>query len=380
MRKKTSQALSLPPESPQDRAGLILRKILDAQAWFAGGWGGHPALPPSLDMDPEILRAEIRRSPRGNGYLSLEKEVRLFGDSRAFLGYGTWGRNALITGGLHGERENLPGTLVAFRNTLYDNGFKRVLSFPVAPDERQVYEESGFQHIQVGAEAFLDLREYSLQGGRRESLRQMVNRAQKRFALECREVSPAQSEQQLCSLYQDWLRSRRRGYRMRLLVGTPSFHRPFGRRYFATFDKKGEVPWAFITITPGWDGRGYGLDVLARHPQAPAGAVDLLLSETIGHLQREGVDLFSLGACPLIEKGEISVGDPRGLRWAFRVLRDSPWGNHLFQFQSLYRFKEKFNPRWEPLYMAGWPNIGFRTLYAGCRMWGLFGPPRLRVD
>ena len=133
-------------------------------------------------------------------------------------------------------------------------------------------------------------------------------------------------------------------------------------------------------MTPGWGGKGYGLDVLARHPQAPPGAVDLLISESLFSLQQEGIEVFSLGSCPLIETGELERDDPRSLRWAFRLLRDKSWGNHIFRFQSLFRFKEKFDPRWEPIYIAGWPNIGFRTLYAGCRMWGLFGPPRLRID
>ena len=134
---------------------------------------------------------------------------------------------------------------------------------------------------------------------------------------------------------------------------------------------------AFVTLTPGWAGRGMGLDVMARTPKAPAGTMELLLIATMEQVFDEGIEFVSLGACPMAERHPLDGSDPRLLRWIFRTLYRSRIGNRLFNFRSLAHFKAKFSPRWEPLYIAGWPRLTVRSLYTGCRMWGLFGRPAL---
>ena len=80
------------------------------------------------------------------------------------------------------------------------------------------------------------------------------------------------------------------------------------------------------------------------------------------------------------------IPEPWYLRRIFRLLHHGFVGKRLFNFQSLVRFKAKFRPRWEPVYIAGWPKIGIWSLYLSCRMWGLFGAPaidpphRLSID
>jgi lysylphosphatidylglycerol synthetase-like protein (DUF2156 family) len=60
------------------------------------------------------------------------------------------------------------------------------------------------------------------------------------------------------------------------------------------------------------------------------------------------------------------------LRWIFDLLFRSQLGNRIFGFRALYAFKSKFRPRWEPVYFAASPSLGWVTLYRGCRMWGLY--------
>jgi len=202
----------------------------------------------------------------------------------------------------------------------------------------------------------------------------MVNRGRRRHGLVVSEVALAEVGVGLPALYEGWLASRPVGYRMRLLIGSPRFADPQGRRYFQVQAPDGS-PQAFVSITPGWSGQGYGLDVMARPPAAPSGAMETLLCGVIHRLAEEGVQRFSLGACPMCDEATPPVDDPALYRLLFRWLHRSRVGNRLFAFRSLTHFKAKFVPRWEPVYLAAWPAVGFRSLYDGCRMWGLFGAP-----
>ena len=134
---------------------------------------------------------------------------------------------------------------------------------------------------------------------------------------------------------------------------------------------------AFVTLIPGWGGAGVGLDVMARYPDAPAGTMDVLLVRAIERCFDAGMRIFSLGGCPMAEHGTLDADDPWLLRRIFRLLYRTRVGNYLFNFNSLVQFKAKFAPRWEPVYIAGWPRVSVRSLYTGCRMWGLFGKPAL---
>ncbi len=41
--------------------------------------------------------------------------------------------------------------------------------------------------------------------------------------------------------------------------------------------------------------------------------------------------------------------------------RDAPIGV-MDVYQGLYRFKQKFEPEWRPIYLCGWPDLPWRVL------------------
>ena len=255
-------------------------------------------------------------------------------------------------------------------------GFRQVLLFPVSGTELESLKSVGFQSLMVGAEAFVEPRSFSLSGGKMADLRQMLNRGRARSGLSAHEVSVKDAGVSMLEVYGEWLTARPTGHRLQLLVGTPRLDEPFGRRYFVARD--GERTHAMVTLTPGWGGEGYGLDVMARSPDAAAGAMEIALTGAIEILGSEGVEVLSLGACPMFEATQ-DPDDGRPylrsiLRWVYR----SRFTRRLFAFESLPRFKAKFRPTWEPSFIAAWPSVGVRSLYTGCRMWGLFGPRSLR--
>jgi len=332
---------------------------------------------PDHGLELATLEATLRQSPRGNAYLSLEPGLRTFATDDGVLTWAADPRHAFVVGGVHapGDGQRL---LTTFREQVAAAHFGKLLLFPVATAERHLVRAAGFRTLAVGAEAFVDTAHFSLAGGARADLRQMVNRGVKRYRVSVDEIPVAHARAVLGHLYQHWLAARPLADPMALLVGTPSFDRPLGRRYFAARVPERSEPVAFVTVTPGWGGAGWGVDVMVREPDAPAGAMDVLLTNVISRLADEGVGVVSLGACPMAERTPLPWRDSRALRLVFRWLYRGRIGNRMFPFNSLARYKDKFAPRWEAVHLASWPHLNVWSLYAGCRMWGLFGRPPLR--
>ncbi len=217
----------------------------------------------------------------------------------------------------------------------------------------------------MGVEARLALAGLDFRGKRYETVRQLRNRARRRGVV-AMEIPRGSHSEELESLHAAWLESKRPSWRMKLLVGSPGTERPFHRRYFVA--RTADRIEAFATLLPGAPGT-WGLDVVCRRPDAVAGSVERMLLHAIGTLQLEGATELSLGPCPMARVP--TRGDRVVLRWLFRWLFASRLGNHVFGFRNLYRFKEKFRPRWEPVYFAARPRLSAIALYRGCRMWGL---------
>ena len=310
----------------------------------------------------------VRRGPRGNNYLALETDIRGFGTESGWLGYSASGRTLLGVGGLHGSHPE--SLLRSWVKAGKKQGFRNFLLFPVYPEERATLASSGFASLLVGTEALIRLDTFSLEGPSRRNLRQTVARATREPGLQFSEVSRA-NRFIFESVFETWLSHRLRPERMGRLVGQPGFEHPLHRRFFGAFIAS--KPVAFVTLTPGWNGKGWGMDTMARKPEAPPGVMEWLIVRIMESVANEGAVHFSLGACPLRLPNDHSYPLGPFFRALFHLLYRHPLGERLFPFRGLARFKEKFDPVWVPVLFGAYSSVSMWSLYEGCRMWGLFG-------
>jgi lysylphosphatidylglycerol synthetase-like protein (DUF2156 family) len=318
----------------------------------------------------QFLSSLAQSAPRGNGYLALEEGLSSFIRKENVLTFRQSGSSVFAVGGMFGPQQGCIDLLRDFREECLRKGVQRALLFPVAENEREMLRQAGFDSIHVGSEAILDPGTFTLVGRKRSGLRYMNNRA-KREGISFHELTHVEAIECLPDLLERW----RRGLssvQMRLVLGTACLDRPLGRRYFVACGGNHQ-PVAAITLTPGWSGGGWALDLLIREREAPPGAIDGLLIHTIKILAEEGVRCFSLGACPMSEYAAIGSGDRKVMRAIFRLIYSTRIGDSLFHFKGLARFKAKFLPHWQPVYIGVWPKVSIWSLYEGCRMWGLFG-------
>jgi len=376
--KETTLAVPVPEVVGAPRTTWLQRladapgSVVDMFVSEASPFGDHV-------LDTGTLEGVVRRSPRANAYLSLEPELTGWSCDDGVMTFARHMRAAFAVGGVHvAEGGSTAALLKTFTEALRDAGYRRALFFPVSAEERAAFDAAGLETLMLGSEAFLDRDSWTMKGKSKADLRQMVNRGRKRYTLQTVEYTAQRAQVEIAPLHAAWLATKQSRHRMRLVVGSPGFDRPGDRRYFVARDGTG-TPVAFLTLCPGWDGEGWGIDVMARPTEAPAGAMDVLITDVLTTVFDEGARVLSLGAAPMAERNDVTGHDRWFLRKVFRWLYGSGLGNRLFRFESLARYKDKFDPRWEPVYMGGWRRLNWWTLYVGCRMWGLFGPPRITL-
>jgi len=210
--------------------------------------------------------------------------------------------------------------------------------------------QHNFEPLYVGREAVLDL---SREHFRKKSLKELVRRGQKKGMVkevpfsalaqaritELRRMSPHGKKPQLRHLF-----------RMDFEPDDRCF----------VFETANNIWKAAITLSRSAHSK-IQTELLVRHAAAPAGSMEALIDHIFFQLKKEGYRFWSLGEVPFIppEKRRLPFKD-RTVLWTGRLF------NYAYNARGLFRFKNKFDPLWQDVYLCGYPAVSFYTL------WGLF--------
>ena len=133
---------------------------------------------------------------------------------------------------------------------------------------------------------------------------------------------------------------------------------------FETAENKWLAAITLSTIAPHY----VHTELLLRHKEAPVGIMEALITAIAQRLTLEGVSHLSLGnvtPLPAAESDAIfaTYRHPKELwlrsQLSFRLGRAL---NFVFNAEGLWRFKNKFTPRWEPLYLCASPQLSWVTV------------------
>ena len=240
----------------------------------------------------------------------------------------------------------VPGLIRAFLERCDDFGGVPVF-YEIGPAHMHTYADVGLTFVKLGEEAKVDLSTFSLEGGRAAKLRQAMRRLEKDGATF--RVAPvadvAALLPQLRAVSDDWLRHKA-GAEKGFSLGF--FDEAYLQRFpVAVVECEGRVV-AFSNI---WLGGGHdelSLDLMRYSTQAPKGVMEALLVHVMAWGKAEGYRHFALGMAPLSGFED----SPLATLWHRLGAFLYEHGEAVYSFQGLRAFKEKFNPRWEPRYLA----------------------------
>ena len=104
---------------------------------------------------------------------------------------------------------------------------------------------------------------------------------------------------------------------------------------------------AFVDWLPVYGRRGWVIDLMRRRDDAMTGIMDFLIGASLTAFKERGYETVSLATAPLadLKRGH----DASLLQWALGKVYEK--SHTYYDFRSLFRYKEKFQPTWESIYL-----------------------------
>jgi phosphatidylglycerol lysyltransferase len=208
----------------------------------------------------------------------------------------------------------------------------------------------GFRTFRIGEEAILDLSSFGLDGPRRANLRHTVTRAERGgVTIEWHPRGLIQDPSgalaaELAAIDREW--RARAGPELGFTIG--HFDAAEIRHVALAIAREADGrPSAYATFRATGADRGYVLDLMRRRSAGTPGALEAAIAVAARRLGERGVRSLSLGLAPLagLERPD-AAAEERALARLGRAIRP------LYDVPGLARFKAKFDPRWEPRYVA----------------------------
>ncbi|HEY3696597.1 bifunctional lysylphosphatidylglycerol flippase/synthetase MprF [Phenylobacterium sp.] len=312
------------------------------------------AAPPPVmgETDPDfgrvraILASAEAAEPGSNLALLGDKRFLFSTSGESFLMFGVRGRSWIALGAPVGRRDERLELLWRFRE-LADAHAARPGLYNLGAEDLPDIVELGFSIQKVGETAAVPLDSFSIEGRKRGNLRRAWRKAGEDGCsfqvLRGAEVQAAMGE--LAAISDDWLGAQAGGEKGFSMGGfSPAYLTEFP---VAVARCEGRVvAFASLWITAS---RGaYSVDLMRHAQDAPKNVMDYLFVEIIEWGREQGYEAFEFGMAPLAGLDDRPLAPI--MSRVGRLLFER--GEEIYNFRGLRRYKDKYDPVWQPRYIA----------------------------
>jgi lysylphosphatidylglycerol synthetase-like protein (DUF2156 family) len=313
-----------------------------------------PATPRVMgEDDPDFTRVRLilanaeDASPEANLALLGDKRFLFSESGESFMMFGVRGRSWIAMGPPVGKRAERLDLMWRFRE-LADAHAARPGLYNIGPDYLADLVEMGFSIQKIGEFAAVPLPDFSISGRRREVLRRnwrKVKEAGGTFDV----IPPGGVVDILPELRRvsdSWMGGQPGGDKGFSLGGfVPAYLEEFPHAV-VRFD--GRLV-AFANLWPTPEQTSFSMDLMRYADDAPKNVMDFLFVELLLWGQAEGFAAFEFGVAPLAGLTDRPLAPimSRLGRYVFDK------GEEFYNFQGVRRYKDKYDPIWQPRYIAG---------------------------
>ena len=298
----------------------------------------------------------VAASPDSSSYLSLLGDKRLLFSSEddGFVMYGIAGKSWISMGGPFGNEAARTELAWSLRELSDEFGGWPVF-YEIGSQDIPLYLDIGLAVHKLGEKGRVPLVDFSLEGSSRKSMRQVLSRAERdgcQFEVVPREEvgSILDSLQGISDAWLAEKNTREKGFSL------GSFQPEYIARGPVAVVRQADEIVAFSNLWASGEQEEVSPDLMRFDPQkAPGGAMDYLFIQSMLWSQSQGYRWFSLGMAPLSGMTDHRLA-PHWSRLGTLLFHH---GEHFYNFQGLRRYKDKYNPIWEPRYLASPGGISF---------------------
>ena len=328
-------------------------------------------IPKMSDDDMNVVRKLIKHDLEQDslGYFATrrDKSVIWAANRKAGIAYRVQGGVMLASGDPFGEYSLWPEAIAEFLKVAQEHAWTPAVMGCSDRGGQVWVEHAGMIAIDIGDEAIISVKDFTLEGRPMANVRQMVNRI-KRKGYSCTTHKWSELDEsirmQLRELAHEW----------RYGVGERGFSMSMDRfgedddpdTYITIARYEGEIKGLLYYVP--WTTNALSLDRMQRERGTDAGVNELMIVETVEYARANNLAYVSLNFAAfrsLFERADkISAGPiTRGMRNLIR------FSSNFFQVESLYRFNAKFQPGWETRYVlypraSDLPKVGWAALRA----------------
>jgi phosphatidylglycerol lysyltransferase len=306
---------------------------------------------PRLDEKPddvEAVRSMIAASPQTSACLALlgDKSFLLSKNQDAFIMFAVSGRSWIAMSDPAGNPESIHSLVWDYRELCDRHGGWTVF-YEVGREHLHQYLDIGLTLLKMGEEARVDLAEFALEGGKHKSLRHTVRKfEQDGYQFEVMQPDPTGVRlDELRAVSDAWLADKKTREK-RFSLGW------FDPKYLSLCPlavvKKENAIVAFSNLWITERKEEISIDLMRYGDQAPKGTMDYLFANLMRWAKQNGYRWFNLGMAPFSGLESRSLAPMWHRMGSFLFAH----GEDFYNFQGLRSYKEKFDPVWEPRYLA----------------------------
>ncbi|MEU9121224.1 phosphatidylglycerol lysyltransferase domain-containing protein [Streptomyces sp. NPDC048506] len=340
----------------------------------------HPVARLTEDDERQLRELLARHGARDSlGYFALrhDKGAVFSPSGKAAVCYRVISGVMLASGDPIGDVEAWPGAIERFMEEARAHSWTPAVTGCSETGGQVWTRETGMDALELGDEAIVDVPDFTLSGRAMRNVRQMVKRIERNGyhtrVRRVRDLEPAELAriQQAADAWRDT--DTERGFSMALgridavadgdaVIATA--HLPAG---------EGEEPGPFGDLKAmqhfvPWGDDGISLELMRRDRSADPGMNELLIVAALQAAPDLKIKQVSLNFAVFrssLERGEKLGAGPVIRFWRATLIFLSRW----YQIESLYKFNDKFQPRWEPRFVVfrnsrDIPRIGLAALQA----------------
>ena len=270
---------------------------------------------------------------------------------QSVIAYVPKGRGAIALGDPIGSLEDRQAAMIGFQQFCARNDWYPAF-YQTLPDDVKLYESLGFQVLQIGEEAIVDLKAFTLSGKANQNLRTALNKLNK-LGYQVVFYSPPIATailQELRAVSDEWLQQMQ-GSEKKFSLGW------FEETYLRSCDlavvrsPNGQAI-AFTNIITQYQTNEATIDLMRHRTDIENGTMDFLFISLFKYFKEQGCDGLNLGLSALSGVGETERS--RRLEKGIHYLHEHL--NRFYNFKGLHAYKAKFQPRWEPRYLV-YPSL-----------------------
>jgi lysylphosphatidylglycerol synthetase-like protein (DUF2156 family) len=301
---------------------------------------------PDFERVRSILAKAEAAEPGSNLALLGDKRFLFSASGESFLMFGVRGRAWVALGPPVGRRDERQELLWRFRE-LADSHAARPGIHGLNAEDLPEIVELGFSIQKVGESAAVPLEAFSMEGRKRGNAR----RAWRRLGATGATFEVLQGEAVtallpvLQAISDQWLVHHAGGEKGFSMGG---FWPGYVQEFPVALVRVGGKPMAFATLWTTARHSAFSMDLMRYADDAPNNVMDYLFVELINWGREQGYEAFEFGMAPLAGLDDRPLAPI--MSRVGRLLFER--GEEIYNFQGVRRFKDKYDPLWQPRYCA----------------------------